>query len=163
MAGSCAICLQPITDGTKFVVAGTEVFHRGCVAARGTRTSIGNRRHQRLIALEAENMQLRDQAARAEAAEAEVRRLREQLETSRKSFDVVTRDRDRLIDNEAEYRRQRNAALRERDEANAARDAARRELALMQQLAQSQASPPASEDPARQDEAQERFRLLELD
>lgn len=108
-------------------------------------------------------MQLRDQAARAEAAEAEVRRLREQLETSRKSFDVVTRDRDRLIDNEAEYRRQRNAALRERDEANAARDAARRELALMQQLAQSQASPPASEDPTRQDEAQERFRLLELD
>lgn len=173
MAASCALCLSPIADGERFVTAGTEVFHRQCVAARGTRQSIGNRRHQRLVDLEGQlkqaegtrrmlERQVSEQTAHVQHACDEVRQLRRDLEAARESAGEHAAQRD-------EYRRQRDTARRERDETVAARDAARRELALMQQLGQPAVSGPQTvADPAPQEDAAKdatatRFGLLELD
>ena len=172
MAGSCAVCLQPIATGDKFLVAGTEVFHRACAQTRGTQPSIGNRRHARLVELEG---QVRQQ-------DLEIRRLQAHLgDLAHKESGLLrlVADLRALRD---EYKSQRDLARRDRDTAAENRDIARRErndlagqlATLTGELAALRALGPApvsasqtQADPAPadtgKDDTEQRFSLLELD
>lgn len=171
----CAACIQPITKDEQFVLSGTEVFHLACVKARGTLTSVGNRRKAALASLTARARELEanisEFSARLDAAQREHDRMvKAEREVARLETQLAqTRER------ELEYRRQRDHAHHDRDQMNAdrldalaARDSARRELALIQHLAQQATAPlQLPDDPVKRedgkDATEQRFSLLELD
>lgn len=161
----CAVCVAPIEKKDQFVLSGTEVFHLACVKLKGTAASVGNRRRQKIAALEARvrELELENQTLRqdAQATSDSVRQVTSKLRELGESIKQQSSMSD-------EYRRQRDESRRERDEATAARDAAKRELALHQQIAGTQATkspttPPADPPKTMDEDQAERFRLLELD
>lgn len=154
-----------IAKDDQFVLSGTEVFHLRCVKARGTSASVGNRTRQQLA-------DVRGEIARMEERQ---RRIENDADRLAAAIAPLNAELDASRAREAEYRRQRDEAHRERDrlnaeriEAIAARDSARRELALIQHLAQqATVAPAAPADPVQQDDGKDatekRFSLLELD
>ena len=91
MTPACAICIQPIIAGQKFLIAGTEVVHRVC-ATTGHKT-------------------------RMQVVELELRRAREDLEHARSRLATVEARRQREADGHALREAQaRRDATKERDE-----------------------------------------------
>lgn len=76
MAATCAACLTAIPSGDKFVLSGTEVFHRRC--APNIARSVGTRAKLEIVRLKTEALRERQEAAQAriDAQNAE-NRLRE--------------------------------------------------------------------------------------
>jgi len=160
----CAVCVAEILGDEKFVLAGTEVFHVRCVKAKGTLSSVGNRRKAMLSELKTQMATLESRAQIAEARARSIESSREIAQAELVRVKEQLYEHTRLVD---DYREQRDRARRERDEAVAARDAARRENALMQQVGHQTPQTPTSSDPAAQDDGKDatekRFSLLELD
>jgi hypothetical protein len=159
MSAQCAICLNPVTKGMKFVLAGTEVFHDECAAFRGTHTSIGNRRHKQLVELEGQN--------------AAIRRDHEQIGTTLRILkEKVVKEMDlyvqRLEDSESNvnsWRRRFELARTDLERMTVERDQARRELAIMRQYPPAQAATATPEQKPKdaRDDTEIRFSLLEID
>jgi hypothetical protein len=162
---TCAICLQPIPNGVKFVLSTTEVLHRTCALAGGETVLAKNRR-----AL-AEQAVLLERALRAgERSVQNVAEVQRRLDVCQRAaavsgqqHDEVARERDRLLRERDEAFQQRDRArdrlLRERDEAFQQRDRARAELGD----ARAAVTAPARVVDEPSDDAVVRFSLLELD
>lgn len=157
MAATCAYCLSPITNGENFSLAGTEVFHRACVAEHGIHDSVGNKQRRQLSSFELRHTQtqatvtrLHNQAAQAEHRVSQrdltIERLRTELDDANVARTLMA---EQLSDAKAELAR-----------VIAERDKARQDLALAQ-------LPPVQPrvDPTLQgmDDAEIRFSLLDLD
>ena len=157
MAAQCAICAEPIVKGVKFVLAGTEVFHDRCAAFRGTHTSIGNRRHQQLVDLEAKV--------------AAFWRQQDELQTQLRVLkDKVVKETERLVQriedadaNTNSWRRRYEAARADLERAEVERDQARRELAVARQYGMPAATTPEPKPADTRDATEIRFSLLETD
>lgn len=175
MAAFCAGCLHEITKSgpdSRFVLAGTEVFHKRCAALISQSVLTRTR-----VALDT----LRQRQASAAAAEAKVSRLERELADARRDAQRWLDDRNRLhhdlmatqadLDRRSEAARvasrsfdvvaaARDAAIREADQARRDLVAARGEIATLRAQLRPE-EPPVNEDHV--DDAVLRFRLLELD
>lgn len=140
---TCAICQRPIAGHQRFVITNeAEALHTAC--ARAGATTVGQRLRMALAAAQTELASARVVAARAALD-------REQLAVDHRA-------------REAEWTARLAEAKRETQTAAAERDAARRELALMQAI---RGSPPAQSGtegapPDERDPAVVRYSLLEL-
>lgn len=157
MAAQCAICAEPIVKGTKFVLAGTEVFHDRCAAFRGTHTSIGNRRHQQLVDLEAQTAGFRRQY---EETQTQLRVIKER----------VTKEMERAIQraedaetNLNSWRRRYELTRADLERMEVERDQARRELAVARQYGVPAPAAPEQKPADTRDATEIRFSLLDLD
>jgi len=174
---TCAACLGTIAGRDQFILAGTEVFHRAC--ARSIADSIGTQRQLEIIRLRQDLSATHQEAAR----------LRAELADSRNAIDRALDNQARVAgDKEKSVRGQRDAATRraeraqvlidgaedemrraqkERDAMRLERDAAFAELALLRALGPGQSATETSPDVGPPgddlDDAEQRFRLLELD
>lgn len=169
MAGQCAVCLRPIAGKDSFALVGTEAVHRACVQllTSGHAMTKGTQQQQRIIELEGQVRQSHHLVERLKIAEQKMSNLERQFASMGAVNDQYARDLADGMRREAEYRTQREQARRERDEAVAAREAAKRELALHQQISGRQ-TPPVQEGSAQpaddgKDATEKRFSLLELD
>lgn len=175
MAATCAACMQPITKTTRFVLSGTEAFHRSC--AMNMATSRANQQALRVLEVErmieisqrgmAETKRVCDgyltranhavAAARAEAVAAHAAQV-----AAENTALVAQRACRELTSRLANVTQARDEALRERD-------AARSEAALHQRMGPT----PAATEPAATvvtagkvatgDDAEQRFAAMELD
>lgn len=161
MSARCAACEEPIDRGEKFVLTGTEVFHRRCAA--GIRRSVRTRLELRLIDLE------RDIAT----ARAEIMELKRQTTDERDRTRDAVRTRLVIEDDLRVARAARDAALRDSAYWRERGESLATELARIRgelETARAAARPPppvttAETAPAKDDrDATEiRFSLLELD
>lgn len=160
---TCAACLRPILGRDKFLLAGTEVFHRECV--RNVETSIGNRNKLEIVKLRGEVCVLRQQ-------DRAIHELERKLSNAQRTLGARDRELSRAERDRRDLEAERDAMQRERDNAL-------REVLLLRTMsgALTTATPTAPatavppEKPASTpesaetdlDDAEQRFRLLELD
>lgn len=172
----CAICQHDLHREQGIVLAGSEAFHRACVRAHGTASSVVNRLKQKLLEVEAAAVRDRDELRM---------KLDEATEVLRKSGRKVAEltaelEAARLLDVQLGLKKAELAGVRtelralhgqvsnlerEADELGRERDVARREAALHQLLAQSAPVKvaPAPETIDDRDPTVVRFSLLEID
>lgn len=155
----CAICQRSIIRQQRFVLAGSEAVHVECARAGGK--TINWRLRE---ALEQHRVALRDLARARETDELRMRELESRLE----GMSQLRRALEHSTAKQVEVRAEIERAIRARDEALIARDAAQRELALHQTLIPNAPIPPrlgAKEGGVTTDgdDASIRFSLLELD
>jgi predicted RNase H-like nuclease (RuvC/YqgF family) len=163
----CAACEQPITKGQKFVLAGTEVFHR-------TKECVARIASSKLTRLRQEATRL---AHRCHHYEAQEHRLADALEGARRKVDAI----ETRVAGDVEIMKRRVGEL---ERIRLERDLLREQMAAKEQLlaqlkaandrlqaavvqAQAQQASPAS-DVVRdgrdgRDDAEVRFSLLEID
>lgn len=151
MGGSCAACLQPLVHGVKYVLVGTEVIHSSCARA-GMQTLVQKLQSQLSLARQ-ESARWQSEAATARYELRIANALGDELETARSGV--------------ARLERQAARMLQERNEALAARDAAKRELALRDAIGTPRVATPDATETQRaedkRDATEVRFSLLELD
>lgn len=160
----CAVCAKPIAKPQKWKISGTEVFHEACVVAYGTAGSLSHRQQRQIADLRADIERLRY----------EVESEKHKAAHERANAKRIADERDRqgnelgqaLVDVRA-YRLRMEEARRDRDEATAQRDAARREAQLHQTIQGAPAAPaPISTPEVAKDErdaTEVRYSLMELD
>lgn len=149
-----------------FVCAGTEVFHRQCAVAGGIETSVSHRQKQVIAGLRAKVHQLT-----ADAQEAA--RLRTQIGDLERDLRTAKEDAHRALQ---ALRRESSARRDAENDLVIAREriASERRLAAILELPPIQVTGPVStpavaaptepQEPIRDlDDAEQRFRLLELD
>ena len=172
----CAICQHELHREQGIVLAGSEAFHRACVRAHGTSSSVVNRLQQKLVEVEAMAVRQRDElrmrlddateklrtSARrvADLADeiAAARAIETQLELKKAELAGVRSELGALRIEFRELEHEGNTLMAERE-------AARREAALHQLLAQRtpvrvETAPDPIDD---RDPTEVRFSLLELD
>jgi hypothetical protein len=101
MAASCAACLAPIATGERFVLSGTEVFHRTC--ARGINRSKATRLELRVTELERDLQLARNNLAASRGFG----------ESRAQLADRIQRDKDAVDRDLQKARAARDAALRD--------------------------------------------------
>lgn len=155
MSAQCAICLLPIERGGKFVLAGTEVFHDLCAAQKGTHTSVGNQRRQRLSYLEAAYAEHR---RNLEEQQTTLRVLKDKVNEEMEHQVAATRDMEASANS---WRRRYENARLDVDRLTVERDRAMRELAVARQAGVT--TTPESKPTDTRDATEIRFSLLEID
>lgn len=166
MPAVCAVCLEPIVRGDKFMAVGTEVIHQQCVVGK----TQGTRQRLQIIDLQHDLAQLRiqldEQTKRNARLYAEAERLIvEHAEYRRDRADRLTRE----IAIKDDYREQRDTARRERDALRGELELARRELLAVRSapvlpVPVAPVATPAPEPVKDERDASEiRFSLLDLD
>ena len=166
---TCAACLEPLGGGEKFVLAGTEVFHREC--AKDIASSIGHRQKQEIVRLRG----LLDRATadaematqRAQNFEGESRRAlsdNRHLQLDLARSETNTRTLRHSVDR---ARDERDAAIEETRSLSVAVERQRRELALHAAMgpvpAPATATPDSKAATDTRDDTEIRFSLLEID
>jgi len=171
MAAICAACRQPITKRDRFVIEGTEVFHRHrrCVAA--IPNSVATRLQLEITDLRARAEQSDANAAyhqrRGEELGKTLSELRSKLIMAEANLDGTILDRNTwrkdAVDAQDENRRLANQiALLEQQLATARRDRVAAQTAALE-TAVAALPPPATPERADEDSSKVRFSLLDLD
>lgn len=165
MAAVCAGCTRPITGRQKFVLSGSEVFHRECVHL--IPESKYWKMKQEILRMRTEIEEERARAARLRTEvndlERDVANMRESRNRERENAARFQRETLRAS-NDLQTSNDRAGRMRsERDAAVARAEAAEREVALHRALGP--VTQPTEPTPAKDDrDASEiRFSLLELD
>lgn len=161
MARSCAACLSPIDQGDKFVLSGTEVFHRRC--AGNIDRSIGQRQKQEIIRLRAEVARERADAAKFKIDAQEEKNTAERFIDRLHQSEGAHSSTARQLEAERVQNRALSAA---RSQAQRELDTARAEIQRLQIAALERAT-SAIPEPVKpkdtRDDTEIRFSLLELD
>lgn len=164
MAATCAACLSPIAAGDRFVLSGTEVFHRTC--ARGINRSQRTRMELRILELErelaAERAAVQNLRGAADAELNIARKIKREVEGMDRDLRVARAGRDAALRDSAYWQERHAAAERSkallRSEIDALTEAARVRVAPPPQGGE---TPAATKDD--RDATEIRFSLLELD
>jgi hypothetical protein len=167
----CAACEQPIEKGERFVLAGSEVFHK-------TKECVSRIAASRYVRMRKEATRL---ARQNHLLEAENRRNADAMKGAHRRIEAIRADLDGSVE---AMKRQLRTAERERAEALSREMAARQECEMLRQvhgntvaeirrlqglLQEATAKPATAPAPAApdvrdtRDDAQVRFSLLELD
>jgi hypothetical protein len=166
MTAQCAACMGGIAKGDKFVLAGTEVFHRGCIA--NVRESLAMRQQARIAELERLIAQLKPDAFDAarlrtaiDDANRDARNVRgerdsieKELRIARQVIAIDKREVERVREENERLRTEMERLRTERDEAAA--------LLRTQRETENKRSETAKTSEV-QDDTRIRFGLLELD
>lgn len=141
---TCAICMQPISTGSKFVLSDTEVMHRTCALGGGKTVLAKARQAHADLHVTVERAQRAAEHAAKTAAE-----LQGRLEVSVGANSALG---NALL----AMKRERDVAIQERDLARTARGNAHVPVVVTPTVQEVVDDPP-------QDDAAVRFSLLEFD
>lgn len=174
---TCAICQHDLHRSQGIVLAGSEAFHRACVREHGTASSVVNRLKNKLLEVESIAVRQRDELrSKLDTVTEQLKRSARRVADLRDEMETYSALETQLELKKSELAGVRSelAALRcefreleqEGDILQDERDAARREAALHQLLAQQgpisvKAITPEPVDD--RDATEVRFSLLELD
>lgn len=171
---TCAICQQPLTREQGIAIAGSETFHKACVRQHGISNSVVARLRARLAELETAAVRTQEDLRRrldeVTSKLKEVARSKVELEQRMQDMHRVENDlalkKLELASVRSELRTARDELRQSEDlsiELAQERDAARREAALHQLLAQQAPVQKSTPEHDERDATEVRFSLLELD